>query len=280
MTLKIGSACSGYGGLDHGVARVFNAEPAWFCEFAEDPSKILAHHYPNRPNHRDLTAVDWANVEPVDIFTAGWPCQPWSLSGLKKGADDGRAIWPAIAHAVRSLQPRYVVLENVAAIVGVGELARAVGDLAEAGYDSSWCCVRASDAGAPHRRERCFILAANSEVRSGDLQRSASVGDGHFTARGRGSGEFGWGIYESRIRGWEDILGRVAPRATEPSERSGRERLSPEFVEFLMGLPAGWVTGVPGLSRRGQLKALGNGVVPQQAEFALRLLLSDWVGVA
>lgn len=279
MTLKIGSACSGYAGLDRGVARVFNAEPAWFCEFAEDPSKILAHHYPHLPNHRDLTAVDWADVEPVDIFTAGWPCQPWSLSGLKKGADDERAIWPAIAHAIRSLQPRYVVLENVAAIVGVGELARTIGDLAEAGYDSSWCCVRASDAGAPHRRERCFILAANSEVRPGDLQRPASVGDGHFTARGRDSSQPSWGIYGSRISAWEEPLGRAAPAAFEQSDSAGRQRLNAEFLEFMMGLPAGWVTGVPGLSRRGQLKALGNGVVPQQAEFALRLLLSDWDGV-
>ena len=67
------------------------------------------------------------------------------------------------------------------------------------------------------------------------------------------------------------MTGREAPRPTEPG-RTG-ERLSPRFVEFLMGLPEGWVTDVPGLSRNAQLKALGNGVVPQQAEMALRLLL-------
>jgi DNA (cytosine-5)-methyltransferase 1 len=80
-----------------------------------------------------------------------------------------------------------------------------------------------------------------------------------------------WGPYEAAVRRWEAILGRPAPRPTEPG-RTG-ERLSPQFVEWMMGLPEGWVTDVPGLSRNAQLKALGNGVVPQQAAMALRLLL-------
>ena len=81
-----------------------------------------------------------------------------------------------------------------------------------------------------------------------------------------------WGIYEPAIRRWEAILGRPAPAPTEPG-RGGRPRLSPVFVEFLMGIPEGWVTQVPGLSRNNMLKALGNGVVPQQAIAALNLLL-------
>ena len=81
------------------------------------------------------------------------------------------------------------------------------------------------------------------------------------------------GLYEPAIRRWETILGRSAPSPTEPG-RTG-ERLSPRFVEWMMGLPEGWVTDVPGLSRNQQLHALGNGVVPQQAAFALRLLLAE-----
>lgn len=79
-----------------------------------------------------------------------------------------------------------------------------------------------------------------------------------------------WGVYEAAVRGWQIITSRTAPRPTEP-ERTG-ERLSARFTEWMMGLPDGWVTGVPGLSRSRQLKALGNGVVPQQAALALRLL--------
>ena len=81
-----------------------------------------------------------------------------------------------------------------------------------------------------------------------------------------------WGNYTPAIRRWEAVLGRSAPPPTEPG-RTG-QRLSPAFVEWLMGLPEGWVTGVPGLSRNAQLKALGNGVVPAQAAMALHLLLA------
>lgn len=84
----------------------------------------------------------------------------------------------------------------------------------------------------------------------------------------RSAGVLAWGKYEPAIRRWERTLGRPAPSATDD-----RDRLSPAFVEWLMGLPEGHVTSVPSLSRTAQLKALGNGVVPQQAEAALRLLL-------
>lgn len=84
-----------------------------------------------------------------------------------------------------------------------------------------------------------------------------------------------WGPYEPAVRRWELILGRTAPAPTQRSSR-GREQLAPPFVEWMMGLPAGHVTGVPGLSRAEQLKALGNGVVPQQAAAALAELLGSW----
>lgn len=335
MTLRIGSLCAGYGGLDMGVSAVLDAEPEWFCEYAAGPSKILAHHYPGLPNFHDLTTTDWSTLPPVDILTAGWPCQPWSLAGARKGADDERAIWPSIADAIRSLRPQYVALENVSAIVGVGELARAVGDLAALGYDAQWQCVRASDVGAPHRRERCFILAAdtanlghngagparagwdgpahrsdaaaNAESNGRDQRWAesarqfggphAAVSGGATTAdassperRGQEHAHLGeaaesatkprectgsvaiWGHYERAIKRWERVVGRPAPAPTEPS-RNGSGRLSPLLVEWMMGLPEGWVTAVPDLSRNEQLKALGNGVVPQQAAHAFAGLL-------
>lgn len=82
-----------------------------------------------------------------------------------------------------------------------------------------------------------------------------------------------WGPYEPAIRRWEQVLGRHAPAPTEAGAKGG-QRLSRRFVEFMMGLPEGWVTAVPGLSRNDQLKALGNGVVPQQAAAALTTLLA------
>jgi DNA (cytosine-5)-methyltransferase 1 len=87
-----------------------------------------------------------------------------------------------------------------------------------------------------------------------------------------------WGKFEPAIRRWEQVLGREAPAPTKPDGKNGTHRLAAEFVEWMMGLPEGWVTDPElGLKRNDQLKALGNGVVPQQAKYALQLLLDDEV---
>jgi DNA (cytosine-5)-methyltransferase 1 len=347
---RIGSLCSGYGGLDMGVQAVYGGTVAWHVEYDRDPSKILAHHWPHIPNHGDVKTTDWANVEPVDILTAGYPCQPFSHAGKRKGTDDPRHLWPGVATAIRVLRPGLAVLENVAGHLSLG-LDTVLGDLAEMGYGATWGVVRAADAGAPHGRARVFILAADAErphgwaaTRDGGTGRellasprrvkgaTAPGGDRAPTAytsddrRDRGgparTGRDGsphlhlaptntddrtddgersrpkprrrsedaphrpgdprrerdgdglpaveWGPYLRAIRRWEHVTGRPAPRPTEPGR--GRDRLAAPFVEWLMGLPAGHVTAVPDLSRNAQLKALGNGVVPQQAALALRIL--------
>jgi site-specific DNA-cytosine methylase len=87
-----------------------------------------------------------------------------------------------------------------------------------------------------------------------------------------------WGKYELAIRRWEEVIGRAAPAPTKPDGKNDAHRLSADFVEWLMGLPAGWVCDPElGLKRNDQLKALGNGVVPQQAEMALRFLIDDQI---
>lgn len=163
--MKIGSMFSGYGGLDLAVEAAFpGAEPAWFCEWEDAPARILAHHWPGVPNYRDVTAVDWETVEPVDIITGGYPCQPFSASGRRKGTDDERHLWPHVREAVRVLRPRYVILENVAGHRSLG-FDRVLGDMAEDGLDVRWTSVRASDIGAPHHRDRVFILATPADAR-------------------------------------------------------------------------------------------------------------------
>ena len=163
--MRIGSLFSGTGALDMAVEAVFpGAGPAWFCEWDDAPSKILAHHWPDVPNLRDVTQVDWAQVEPVDIISGGYPCQPFSTQGQRKGTNDERHLWPYVREAVRVLRPRFVVLENVAGHRSLG-FDRVLGDLAEDGLHVRWTSVRASDIGAPHRRERLFILAYPADAR-------------------------------------------------------------------------------------------------------------------
>lgn len=285
------------GGLDLAVEAVTGATPAWFCEWDEAPSKILNHHWPHVPNLRDVTQVDWSQVEPVDIITGGYPCQPFSQAGLRKGTNDDRHLWPHILKAIRILRPRYAVFENVAGHLTLG-FGTVLADLAEIGWDAEWTTIRASDIGAPHHRERLFILAHPHGQRP-QAERFASrssqeIPRDYYSVRslaGVGSAagilreiRSRWGDTAERVLMWSLLHGDPPPPTIEhvtyhdpdlwgeafPEVRPG---VNPEFAEWMMGLPAGHVTGVHRLSRGDQLKALGNGVCPQQAEAALLELL-------
>ena len=93
--MRIGSLCTGYGGLDMAVEAFFGAETIWTCEFDKYASQVIEKRI-NKPNHGDLKKTDWTKVEPIDILTAGYPCQPFSHAGSRKGADDERHLWPYI----------------------------------------------------------------------------------------------------------------------------------------------------------------------------------------
>ncbi|MGX1912433.1 DNA cytosine methyltransferase [Streptomyces phaeochromogenes] len=494
--LRVGSLCSGYGGLDMAVCDVLGASVAWHCQYDPDDkhqyaARILAHHWPDVPNHGDITAVEWSDIEPVDVLTTGFPCQDVSLAGKRAGvigdtvipagvlscgncrwgehdlttceaaspsgavpsrlagmeaaaavaelnardlADPSgpppervvkgnrSGLWFHVARAIAVLRPRLVVIENVRGLLsakavrsvgpdsppvdadgGDSDTLRAIGavlgDLADLGFHAEWHVQRASDVGAPHQRERVFIIAwpaadpdhervertgspgrepqrhvAGPHRAASDTPREGQPGEGtprrptggraaiedadgltgdergvaapgqektgrarsdargrdrapstnaqgerrhegepepevrrrHSDARrhggpvaadadrkrpdalGHGGGARGagapdrtsahgehdhgdaveWGAYGPTVARWEAITGRPAPRPTDD-----RGRLASAFVEWMMGLPLGHITAVPGLSRPAQLKALGNGVVPQQAAYALRFLL-------
>ena len=305
--MRIGSLFSGYGGLDMAVSSVLGGSVAWHVEFDKAPSRILAHHHPDVPNLGDVTAVDWFKVEPVDVLTGGYPCQPFSSAGSRKGTNDERHLWPEVLRAICVLAPRLVVLENVRGHLSLG-FDVVLADLARVGWSAQWGVVRASNAGAPHRRARLFIIAYPESAKRGatepkhlraalasaaeprecsgpvaDAFGSGRHGRSRDTVRGTlrrdaATGTSGspvqWGDYGPAIARWEHVIGRPAPAPTEPG-RTGAPRLAPRFVEWMMGLPDGHVTDPAiGISRNDQLKALGNGVVPQQAALALRHLLA------
>lgn len=113
--LRVGSLFSGYGGLDLAVEQVFDARTVWFSEFNEPVARVFARHWPDAPNLGDITAVDWRVVEPVDVLCGGFPCQDVStagkMAGLRPGTRSG--LWAHMATAIDSLQPEWVVIENV-----------------------------------------------------------------------------------------------------------------------------------------------------------------------
>ena len=191
--MRYGSLCSGIGGLDLAVESVWrDASPAWFCEFDQHAARVLARHWPGVPILPDLKTQDWSQVEPVELVTAGYPCQPFSHAGKRQGTADPRHLWPYVIDAVRVLRPRLVVLENVAGHLGLG-FDSVLGDLAEAGFDAEWSVVPASAAGACHRRERLFVVATDASVERRPQDASGTPGgeeplrrlaaNGHHVAR-------------------------------------------------------------------------------------------------
>jgi DNA (cytosine-5)-methyltransferase 1 len=160
--MRLGSMFSGIGLLDLGLERA-GFETVFQVENDKRCWPVLERRFPNAERYRDVKTVDWDTVPPVDALAGGFPCQPFSAAGLRKGASDDRYLWPEFARAIRILRPRLVILENVSALLGAPEWGTVLGDLAEAGYDTKWTTVRASDLGAPHKRERVFAVAYASE---------------------------------------------------------------------------------------------------------------------
>ncbi|GHH62379.1 DNA cytosine methyltransferase [Lentzea cavernae] len=177
--LTVGSLCTGYGGLDLGLlAALGGGRVVWVADSDPHVGRILSARVPGVPNLGDVRAIDWATVEPVDVVTAGFPCQDISAAGRRAGIEKGErsGIWSDIVAGVRVLRPALVVVENVAALRWRnGGLHRVLGDLAEAGYDALWRSVRASEVGCAHRRERVFLLAwlrgHSGNVRNSDRSR-------------------------------------------------------------------------------------------------------------
>jgi DNA (cytosine-5)-methyltransferase 1 len=156
--VRVGSLFAGIGGFDL-AARWMGWETAWFSEIDPYASAVLAQHWPGVPNHGDITKIDFRAVEPVDLLCGGFPCQDISNAGKRAGIDGERSgLWGEYARAIGELRPRYVVVENVAALLGRG-LERVLGDLAALGYDAEWEVLSAADVGAPHERERLWLVA-------------------------------------------------------------------------------------------------------------------------
>lgn len=180
----IGSLFTGYGGLDMGVAMALDpdARVAWTSDVEPGPCKLAEVRWPGVPNLGDITQIDWADVEPVDIICGGSPCQDLSLAGKRAGMATGTrsGLWESMAAAVETIRPRLVVWENVLGALSArayspveqepGMLGtrtngpalraagRVAGDLADLGYSTVWRVIRASDAGAPHQRARFFLI--------------------------------------------------------------------------------------------------------------------------
>lgn len=159
------------GGFSLGLERTGGFETVAFCEIEEFPRKVLAKHWPEVPQYHDVTKLTGDILKrdgiSVDVITGGFPCQDLSLAGKRAGMGEGTrsGLWSEIVRLIGELRPRYIILENVAALLSGpteqrgGWFGRILGDLAECGYDAEWENIPAAALGAPHRRERVWIVA-------------------------------------------------------------------------------------------------------------------------
>lgn len=227
----IGSLCTGYGGLDMGVLAAFGGgRIAWVAETDPHMNTLLQHRIPSLTNLGDINVIDWKNTPGVNILTAGFPCQDISSAGKRKGLREGNrsGLFYRVMDAIRVLRPDYVILENVAALRwkngGLGDI---LTHLAQTGYDAFWTSLRASDIGAPHRRERIFILAIPDHLQSGEHRKTPTEEPGSNAVRQRGRPIIS---HARRFRRHPDWLRSETPQNIRAANQPARHRdtISPE----------------------------------------------------
>ncbi len=270
-----GSLFAGIGGIDLGLERA-----GWTCrwqvEIDEFCRHVLEHHWPDVPRYGDIRGIDWSGVERVDLLAGGFPCQPVSHAGRRLAQDDARWLWPEFLRAIRALRPDYVLVENVPGLLdrGFGDV---IGGLAASGYDAEWDCIPAAAVGAPHIRDR-FWLVAHSEGRELGIfdwsprpteaipgSRSQALAD---PDRPRLEGRElqperpdqrplgASGMADPDFLGWGGRARHLGPRRWREPADGGWWLTEPDVGRVAHGIPR----------RVDRLRALGNAVVPQVVE--------------
>jgi DNA (cytosine-5)-methyltransferase 1 len=157
MEITVGSLFSGIGGLDLGLERA-GMKVIWQSEIDKYCCKILKKHWPEVPNHGNIKEINWQEIQRPNIIAGGYPCQPFSQAGKRKGTQDPRHLWPWVREAISQLQPDYAILENVPGHLTMGGT-EVIGALTEIGYNAEWRVVSAAGLGANHLRKRIIIVA-------------------------------------------------------------------------------------------------------------------------
>lgn len=273
------------------------------CEWADYPTKVLEKHWPNVPRWRDIRTLtgesfyEKTGIRTVDVISGGFPCQPFSVAGKRKGREDDRYLWPEMLRVISELRPAWVVGENVAGIVNMA-LDQVYADLENEGYTVQALIIPACAVDAPHRRDRCAIIGCRAleekhngrgwgthSLENSDCVRFGKPGVLSQQPKRTELERDGKNVANSDLAGLQGRNEKELPKRpgkrtfrkscayvsdTESSELQGQRRTArgrrPEF-----GCSSWWPAepnvgrvahGVP--SRVDRLKCLGNAVVPQQ----------------
>ena len=309
--MRFGELFAGIGGFSLGLERA-GMKCAWQVEIDPYARAVLSKHWPDVPKHDDVRTFPPAHTHThtqdfsVDLICGGFPCQDISVAGKGAGlAGERSGLWNDFARIIRSVRPRWVVIENVPALTARG-LGTVLGDLAEIGFDAEWHCIPASAVGAPHRRERVWIVShanscrslesINAKERRQGVEKAQSARDcrlhmadsksvsGRARLRkddtqqnGNQSGNGSGNVSHACGNGWQGCWqdGHVARSS---GLRSGAWS---DEEQDIPAAAAGWwesepdvgrvAHGVP--SRVDRLRCLGNAVVPQVVELIGRAIM-------
>ena len=258
--MTFGSLFAGIGGLDLGLERA-GMQCRWQVEINPYAQRVLTKHWPEVRRHDDIKTWPESDTESVDLICGGFPCQDISFAGKGAGLSGERSgLFYELIRVVREMGPRYVLLENVSALLvrGIDDV---LGTLASIGFDAEWHCVPAAAVGAPHIRDRVFILAyAQSQPGRNITSDFRNGQERHSRDESRSDCEDAGTLADTK-----SIRGRSLPgrKRKEKGERlKGCDRVSWWQAEPSVGRVA---DGVP--ARVDRLRGLGNAVVPQVAEF-------------
>lgn len=234
--MTVGSLFSGIGGFDLGLERA-GMRVEWQVENNDYCRRVLGKHWSGVPRYGDIKTIDWHTVEAVDLVCGGFPCQPFSLAGKRRGQDDDRYLWPEVVRCLDTLRPTWFLGENVPGLINLA-LDQVCTDLEALGYTVWPVCVPACAVDAWHQRQRIWIVAhasGNSDRRTNRVrgrERKPEQSLSHV-----------WGNRREEVMLWE------------PEPGVGRV-----------------VHGLPNQTHR--IRGLGNAVVPQIAEEIGRMILS------
>jgi DNA (cytosine-5)-methyltransferase 1 len=292
---------SGIGGFAL-AARWNNIQTVGFVEYEDYPRRVLSRQFPGVPLFGDIRDFDATPFRGVDLLTGGYPCQPFSQAGKRKGKEDVRHLWPEMFRVVTQARPSWVLAENVAGHINLG-LDEVLLDLESEGYTCRTLVLPACAKNALHIRQRCWVIAKRNagntdssiEGEIGEIQGRQSDSDSRgvcTAASGESRSDVAYsngtrlqGFTESNISGGEgqwQTAGNGLPTNANPGKFVGRLGGSldglPEGLDFPRRWGDGtWEDGVPRVTterknRTHRLKALGNAIVPQVAYEIIRCM--------
>jgi len=267
--MKVLDLFSGIGGFSLGLERA-GFETVAFCEIDKKARMVLQKHWPSVPIFDDVTTLTKDKLDAhgisVDVICGGFPCQDLSVAGKGAGLEGSRSgLWFEFHRLIKEIRPSWVIVENVSVLRSRG-LDRVLRSLAEIGYDAEWHCIPASAVGAPHQRDRIWVVAHPNSV--GQWSRNGQEQSERNTARQRISDSRGMGskrlvadTMRERLERQREISGRTGAEQQDASDSCWWE-FEPDVGRVAHGVPG----------RVDRLKQLGNAVVPQIPELIGRAI--------